>query len=165
MAAYCTLETKTGVCLPGTWLRPSACTTRRPCIPALSGPLPRARAAAVYLPQVFTGSAHVWLPCPLMLCSAGTLFSTHGSLGYSYSEQVEIVFNAGGVDVRAGGADSTLRLWSTTDSAAGQDGQPGSTSGLKHLQSFPTKATPVFAVKFTRRNLLLGSGALTLRRK
>ncbi|BDA43395.1 Transcription initiation factor TFIID subunit 5 [Coccomyxa sp. Obi] len=65
----------------------------------------------------------------------------------------------------SGGADSTLRLWSTTDSAVGQDGQPGSTSGLKHLQFFPTKATPVFAVRFTRRNLLLGSGALTLRRK
>ncbi len=95
----------------------------------------------------------------------------HGSLGYICSEQVEMssnfanVFIAVGVDVYAGGADSALRLWSTTDSAAGQDGQPGSTSGWKHLQSFPTKATPVFAVKFTRRNLLLGSGALTLRRK
>lgn len=95
----------------------------------------------------------------------------HGSLGYGYIDQVELHFKFhelvrdSRVHVHAGGADSTLRLWSTTDSTADQDGQPGSTSGLKHLQSFPTKATPVFAVKFTRRNLLLGSGALTLRRK
>ncbi len=65
----------------------------------------------------------------------------------------------------AGGADNTLRLWSVSGSPAGQDGQPSSASGLKQLQSYPTKATPVFAVKFTRRNLLLGSGALTLRKK
>ncbi|EIE22407.1 putative TAF5 [Coccomyxa subellipsoidea C-169] len=65
----------------------------------------------------------------------------------------------------SGGADNTLRLWSVSGSPAGQDGQPSSASGLKQLQSYPTKATPVFAVKFTRRNLLLGSGALTLRKK
>ncbi len=33
------------------------------------------------------------------------------------------------------------------------------------LRSYPTKATPVFAVRFSQRNLLLASGALTLHRK
>ena len=77
------------------------------------------------------------------------------------------VFGRGLADVKsdhcAGGADNTLKLWSVGGSAAGQDGQPSSASDLKQLQSYPTKATPVFAVKFTRRNL--GSGALTLRKR
>lgn len=79
------------------------------------------------------------------------------------------VFGGGLADVKsdhcAGGADNTLKLWSVGGSAAGQDGQPSSASDLKQLQSYPTKASPVFAVKFTRRNLLLGSGALTLRKR
>lgn len=33
------------------------------------------------------------------------------------------------------------------------------------LCSFPTKATPVFGLRFSQRNLLLAAGALTLRKK
>ena len=62
-----------------------------------------------------------------------------------------------------------LKLWDLHGTPqAAEDTQPtaGTTlSSLKQLQSYPTKATPVFTVKFSQRNLLLGSGALTLRRK
>ena len=38
--------------------------------------------------------------------------------------------------------------------------KPAGVPGL--LKTYPTKATPVFALQFTQRNLLLGTGALTL---
>ena len=40
---------------------------------------------------------------------------------------------------------------------------PAASEATKPLRTLTTKATPVFALRFTRRNLLLGSGALTLR--
>ena len=68
----------------------------------------------------------------------------------------------------AGGADNALRLWSTGVGAGGEEAQAAAAT-LPHrraaLQSYPTKATPVFAVRFSQRNLLLASGALTLHRK
>ena len=72
----------------------------------------------------------------------------------------------------AGGADATVRYWSLQDSSpAAEAGRgksdpaadvqpPRSVPGL--LKTFQTKATPVFALHFTQRNLLLGTGALTL---
>lgn len=73
------------------------------------------------------------------------------------------------VGVYAGGADNTLKLWDLHGTPqTAEDVQPAastSLSSLKLLQSYPTKATPVFTVKFSQRNLLMGSGALTLRKK
>ncbi len=71
---------------------------------------------------------------------------------------------------RAGGADHTVKLWSAaTWAAAGPplaDGAPAPAAaagaGARPLRTLTTTATPVFALRFTRRNLLLGSGALTL---
>lgn len=47
-------------------------------------------------------------------------------------------------------------------SAAAPAGRPA--DALAHLRTLRTKATPVFGLRFTTRNLLLGSGALTLYR-
>ena len=61
-----------------------------------------------------------------------------------------------------------LKLWDLHSSSANAQDAPvasNSLSSLTLLQSYPTKATPVFTVKFSQRNLLLGSGALTLRKK
>ena len=63
-----------------------------------------------------------------------------------------------------------LKLWDLhgAPQTAVEDAQPAASttlSSLKLLQSYPTKATPVFTVKFSARNLLMGSGALTLRKK
>jgi transcription initiation factor TFIID subunit 5 len=71
------------------------------------------------------------------------------SLAYSNGE--------GGVLV-SGGADCTVRLW-----AGREDEQPGA-EAWRPLGRWPTKETPVVALRFTTRNLLLGAGALSLRR-
>ena len=71
----------------------------------------------------------------------------------------------------AGGADNSLKLWDLQNSSQkGDEAQAAassscSLSSLRALQTYPTKATPVFAVRFSHRNLLMGSGALTLRKK
>ena len=71
----------------------------------------------------------------------------------------------------AGGADNCLKLWDLQSSSQKADevqaaASPSSSlSSLTALQTYPTKATPVFAVKFSHRNLLMGSGALTLKKK
>ena len=73
--------------------------------------------------------------------------------------------------MRAGGADNSLKLWDLQNSSQkGDEAQAAashssSLSSLKALQTYSTKATPVFAVEFSHRNLLMGSGALTLRKK
>ena len=73
--------------------------------------------------------------------------------------------------MRAGGADNCLKIWDLQNSSQkGDEAQAAaspssSVSSLTALQTYPTKATPVFAVKFSHRNLLMGSGALTLRKK
>ena len=58
----------------------------------------------------------------------------------------------------AGGSDGTLRLWTAGSSVAGA----APAAGLKAAQTLSTKATPVSAVAFTRRNLLLAAGQLLL---
>ena len=90
----------------------------------------------------------------------------------------------------AGGADCTVRLWSVSQQGVVQNPTAQDTAaaaeanGVMHLSSgtvaghgggsdssradragslacLRTKATPVVAVHFSRRNLLLGAGALT----
>lgn len=96
-----------------------------------------------------------------------------------------------GALLASGGADNTVRIWNAKPAAAGGAAgqQPGGTAagaaaaqqqgqgaaggqqpgggaagsepyGL--LATWRTKMTPVFGLRFTTRNLLLGSGALTL---
>ena len=63
----------------------------------------------------------------------------------------------------AGSADHTVRLWGAA-AVEGPDQSAKETSSISLLKTLPTKATPVFHVAFTPTNLLLASGALTLRR-
>lgn len=77
----------------------------------------------------------------------------------------------------AGGADNTVRLWNLREaSGAGEAAGKGPATGAGAaapaaaalpglLKTYPTKATPVFALNFTQRNLLLGTGTLTLTRR
>ena len=65
-----------------------------------------------------------------------------------------------------------MRYWSLQDSPpaaeAGKTKSETSADAQLHrgmpglLKTFHTKATPVFALHFTQRNLLLGTGSLTL---
>ncbi|KAL4432555.1 hypothetical protein ABPG77_000492 [Micractinium sp. CCAP 211/92] len=97
-----------------------------------------------------------------------------------------------GALLASGGADNTVRIWNAKPAAAGgaagqqaggaaggaaaqqQQGQQGAAGGgqpgggaassepYSLLATWRTKLTPVFGLHFTTRNLLLGSGALTL---
>ena len=64
----------------------------------------------------------------------------------------------------AGSADHTIQLWGAALAEGQQPTTKDSANPLKALRTFQTKATPVFHVHFTPMNLLVGSGALTLRR-
>lgn len=64
----------------------------------------------------------------------------------------------------SGSADHTVQLWGAASAEGQQSNAADSTAPLKPLRTFQTKATPVFHVHFTPMNLLIGSGALTLRR-
>ena len=59
-----------------------------------------------------------------------------------------------------------MRLWSCgaggAEAAVGEEGPGPKAERPRLLTTLRTKATPVFAVQFSRRNLLFGSGALTL---
>ncbi|KAL3137829.1 hypothetical protein ABBQ38_005084 [Trebouxia sp. C0009 RCD-2024] len=77
-----------------------------------------------------------------------------------------LAFSQGdGAILASGSADHTLQLWGSQQR---QDSQEASaheaSSSCSLLRTFQTKATPVFYVHFTPMNLLIGSGALTLRR-
>lgn len=62
-----------------------------------------------------------------------------------------------------------MKLWNaatwpaSAPAAKGPSQTPAAGEAARPLRTLTTKATPVFALRFTRRNLLLGSGALTLR--
>ena len=62
-----------------------------------------------------------------------------------------------------GSADHTVRVWGAK-TEEGSEQSVKEISPMSLLKILPTKATPVFHVSFTPKNLLLASGALTLRR-
>lgn len=70
------------------------------------------------------------------------------SLDYSYGE---------GKVLASGGSDCRVKLWSSSSSAEG-----GAEAGLSCVATWNTKATPVIATSFTKRNLLLAAGPLSL---
>ncbi|GAB4823536.1 hypothetical protein N2152v2_010582 [Parachlorella kessleri] len=91
-----------------------------------------------------------------------------------------LAFSEGDGNILASGAaDCTVQLWDAKGppqqpSAGAAAALPAGTTAagsaakgsdsLAHLRTLRTKATPVFGLRFTTRNLLLGSGALTLYR-
>jgi transcription initiation factor TFIID subunit 5 len=85
----------------------------------------------------------------------------------------------GGGVLASGGADDAVRVWDggvappppggaisaapLPGAASGKAGAAASVAALRRVAEYTTKATPVIAVKFSARNLLLCGGALTLR--
>lgn len=59
--------------------------------------------------------------------------------------------------VASGGADCSVKLWSSSSSSSG-------TGGLSQFLTWQTKATPVLGLRFSTLNLLLGGGPLALRK-
>ncbi|KAA6423212.1 hypothetical protein WJX79_007050 [Trebouxia sp. C0005] len=64
----------------------------------------------------------------------------------------------------SGSADHTVQLWGSKSAESQETSTADGASHLSLMRTFQTKATPVFYVHFTPMNLLIGSGALTLRR-
>ncbi|CAN7089745.1 transcription initiation factor TFIID subunit 5 isoform X1 [Brassica rapa] len=63
----------------------------------------------------------------------------------------------------SGSADCTVKLWDVTSSTklTKAEEKNGNTNRLRSLRTFPTKSTPVHALRFSRRNLLFAAGALS----
>ncbi|CAG8582093.1 3601_t:CDS:10 [Paraglomus occultum] len=91
-------------------------------------------------------------------------------------------FSRGGNLLVSGGADQTVRVWDVNACLSDQSDYNTSTTNMENgttgvgqarnsesarvksdemLATFPTKRTPVYKVKFTRRNLCLAAGAFT----
>jgi transcription initiation factor TFIID subunit 5 len=82
------------------------------------------------------------------LGSGRKIGALHGHEGMVYS----LAFSADSSVLASGAADNTVRLWDVK--ALGGSGR----SANLQLGAFPTKATPVTSVRFTRQNLLLAAG-------
>ncbi|KAG2316689.1 hypothetical protein Bca52824_019811 [Brassica carinata] len=63
----------------------------------------------------------------------------------------------------SGSADCTVKLWDVTSSTklTKAEEKNGNQNRLRSLRTFPTKSTPVHALRFSRRNLLFAAGALS----
>ncbi|CAE6120148.1 unnamed protein product [Arabidopsis arenosa] len=63
----------------------------------------------------------------------------------------------------SGSADCTVKLWDVTSSTKSTKAEEknGNSNRLRSLRTFPTKSTPVHALRFSRRNLLFAAGALS----
>ncbi|KAG0474273.1 hypothetical protein HPP92_013959 [Vanilla planifolia] len=75
-----------------------------------------------------------------------------------------LAFSCEGTLLASGSADCTVKLWDVTSSnkASKMDENKGSSgSKLRLLKALPTKSTPVYTLRFSRRNLLFAAGALS----
>ncbi|XP_022889781.1 transcription initiation factor TFIID subunit 5-like isoform X5 [Olea europaea var. sylvestris] len=73
-------------------------------------------------------------------------------------------FSCEGSLLASGSADSTVKIWDVTKSlkvSKTEENKNGKTNRLRSLKTLPTKSTPVYALQFSRRNLLFAAGALT----
>ncbi|KAK1268086.1 hypothetical protein QJS04_geneDACA013697 [Acorus gramineus] len=74
-----------------------------------------------------------------------------------------LAFSCEGSLLVSGSADCTVKLWDVTASAkvakTEENGKAGNSSRLRLLKTLPTKSTPVYNLRFSRRNLLFASGA------
>jgi len=102
------------------------------------------------------GRIHVW-----DLTKATCVISLKGHVGPVYS----LDYAGGGGLLTSGGADDTVRVWDVStppppaEGVAEDDEASGKVIKRVPLKTFPTKNTPVFKVKFSRRNLCLAMGA------
>ncbi|PKI72325.1 hypothetical protein CRG98_007305 [Punica granatum] len=74
-----------------------------------------------------------------------------------------LAFSCEGSLLASGSADCSVKLWDVTTSTKlpRAEEKNGSTSRLRSLKTLPTKATPVYTLQFSRRNLLFAAGALS----
>ncbi|KAL3533367.1 hypothetical protein ACH5RR_006888 [Cinchona calisaya] len=73
-------------------------------------------------------------------------------------------FSCEGSLLASGSADCTVKLWDVTASTKvlkTEDNKVGTINRLRSLKTLPTKSTPVYALRFSRRNLLFAAGVLS----
>ncbi|XAR57682.1 hypothetical protein NMG60_11025924 [Bertholletia excelsa] len=75
-----------------------------------------------------------------------------------------LAFSCEGSLLASGSADCTVKLWDVTASTKvlkTEENKTGSANRLRSLKTLPTKSTPVYALQFSRRNLLFAAGVLS----
>ncbi|XP_042482194.1 transcription initiation factor TFIID subunit 5 isoform X1 [Macadamia integrifolia] len=75
-----------------------------------------------------------------------------------------LAFSCEGSLLASGSADCTVKLWDVTASTKTprtEENKAGSTNRLRSLKTLPTKSTPVYSLRFSRRNLLFAAGVLS----
>ncbi|KAL3818476.1 hypothetical protein ACJIZ3_004381 [Penstemon smallii] len=74
-------------------------------------------------------------------------------------------FSCEGSLLASGSADCTVKLWDVATSSKvlskSEENKSGSANRLRSLKTLHTKSTPVYALQFSRRNLLFAAGALS----
>ncbi|GFQ06474.1 transcription initiation factor TFIID subunit 5 [Phtheirospermum japonicum] len=73
-------------------------------------------------------------------------------------------FSCEGSLLASGSADCTVKIWDVATSSKvtkTEETKSVNTSRLRSLKTLPTKSTPVYALQFSRRNLLFAAGALS----
>uniref|UniRef100_A0A2P2MAI1 Uncharacterized protein MANES_16G128700 n=1 Tax=Rhizophora mucronata TaxID=61149 RepID=A0A2P2MAI1_RHIMU len=72
-----------------------------------------------------------------------------------------LAFSGEGSLLASGSADCTVKLWDVTSSTKVtkiEESKSGNANRLRLLKTLPTKSTPVYALRFSRRNLLFAAG-------
>ncbi|XP_050220004.1 transcription initiation factor TFIID subunit 5 [Mercurialis annua] len=75
-----------------------------------------------------------------------------------------LAFSCEGSLLASGSADCTVKLWDVTTSTKApraEEIKSGSANRLRSLKTLPTKSTPVYSLRFSRRNLLFAAGVLS----
>ncbi|GMI95110.1 TBP-associated factor 5 [Hibiscus trionum] len=74
-----------------------------------------------------------------------------------------LAFSCEGTLLASGSADCTVKLWDVTTStkAPRNEDKSGNPNRLRSLKTLPTKSTPVYSLRFSRRNLLFAAGVLS----
>ncbi|GAB4846727.1 Transcription initiation factor TFIID subunit 5 [Ancistrocladus abbreviatus] len=75
-----------------------------------------------------------------------------------------LAFSGEGSLLASGSADCTVKLWDVTASTKvlrTEENKTGNSNRLRSLKALPTKSTPVYSLRFSRRNLLFAAGALS----
>ncbi|CAH9096690.1 unnamed protein product [Cuscuta epithymum] len=73
-----------------------------------------------------------------------------------------LAFSCEGSLLASGSADCTVKLWDVSTSTKlpkSEENKSGNTNRLRSLKTLPTKSTPLYALRFSQRNLLFAAGA------
>ncbi|GMH24473.1 hypothetical protein Nepgr_026316 [Nepenthes gracilis] len=75
-----------------------------------------------------------------------------------------LTFSGEGSLLASGSADCTVKLWdvnASTKLTRTDESKVGNSGRLRSLKALPTKSTPVYSLRFSRRNLLFAAGVLS----